>query len=192
MICFAEAGLDAEVRKWTWLGINKDTYARTVGGGTYKWLYEVEHVGFKYHGNSIMAALGLVGLKYLEEDNAYRRQIAAWYDEALAAAQGVERVPVVPGVTPSRHLYQVMVDRRDAVMAAMNARGVYPGVHYRDNTLYPMYAEASGTCPRARRASERLVSLPLHLRLSEADVARVGEALVASVEETGGPGRARD
>src|SRR5581483_4825355 len=70
MICFADAALDAEVRKWTWLGINKDTYARTLGGGTYKWLYDVEHVGFKYHGNSIMAALGLVGLKYLEPDNA--------------------------------------------------------------------------------------------------------------------------
>ena len=272
MICFAEADLDAEVRKWTWLGINKDTYARTVGGGTYKWLYEVEHVGYKYHGNSIMAGIGLVSLRYLDQDNAYRRQIAAWYSALLAGQPGVEiipvtagcessrhlfqiqvddrdevmvalnavdiypgvhyrdntlyrmyaggppcpraerasgrlislpmhmrltrrdveRVPVLPGVTPSRHLYQVMVDRRDAVMAAMNARGVYPGVHYRDNTLYPMYAEAAGTCPRARRASERLVSLPLHLRLSEADVARVGEALVASVEEAGGPGRARD
>jgi hypothetical protein len=26
MICFAEAKLDSEVRKWTWLGIDKDTF----------------------------------------------------------------------------------------------------------------------------------------------------------------------
>jgi dTDP-4-amino-4,6-dideoxygalactose transaminase len=87
MICFAEPELDAEVRKWAWLGIDRDTYARTQRTGSYRWLYEVEHVGFKYHGNSVMAALGLVGLKYLEEDNAYRRQVAAWYDEELGASR---------------------------------------------------------------------------------------------------------
>jgi dTDP-4-amino-4,6-dideoxygalactose transaminase len=27
MICFREARLDEDVRKWTWLGISKDTYA---------------------------------------------------------------------------------------------------------------------------------------------------------------------
>lgn len=183
MICFPDAGLDAEVRKWTWLGINKDTYARTLEGGTYKWLYDVEHVGYKYHGNSIMAALGLVALQYLEEDNAYRRQLCAWYDAELAGAPGVELVPMTAGATPSRHLYQVLVDDRDEVMVGMNRRGVFPGVHYRDNILYRMYAHAEGTCPRARRASERLISLPLHLRLGREEVRRVAEALREAVAE---------
>jgi len=76
MICFAEQHLDEEVRKWTWLGINKDTYARTLEGGTYKWLYDVEHVGFKYHGSSIMAALGLplaagVAFRFRPGDSAF-------------------------------------------------------------------------------------------------------------------------
>jgi dTDP-4-amino-4,6-dideoxygalactose transaminase len=81
------------------------------------------------------------------------------------------------GITPSRHLYQVLVDRRDEVMVALNRQGVFPGVHYRDNTLYRMYAGAEGTCPGARRASERVISLPLHLRLRREDVQRVGAAL---------------
>lgn len=182
MICFAERALDEEVRKWTWLGINKDTYTRTLSSGAYRWLYDVEHVGFKYHGNSVMAAMALVGLKYLEEDNAYRRTVCGWYDEGLAGAAGVERVPMAEGCTPSRHLYQVLVDRRDAVMVALNERGIYPGVHYRDNTLYRMYAAAEGSCPRARRASERLVSLPLHLRLTKQHVERVAMALREVVE----------
>ncbi|MGH9317805.1 MAG: DegT/DnrJ/EryC1/StrS family aminotransferase, partial [Thermoanaerobaculia bacterium] len=177
MICFADRRLDEEVRKWTWMGINKDTYTRTLSGGEYKWLYDVEHVGFKYHGNSIMAAMALVGMRYLEEDNALRRKLAARYDAALEGARGVERVPVAPGCTSSRHLYQVLVDRRDEVMVALNRRGIYPGVHYRDNTLYRMYAYGDGTCPRARRASERIISLPLHLRLTEADADRVAAAL---------------
>jgi len=189
MICFADPRLDAEVRKWTWLGINKDTYARTLEGGTYKWLYDVEHVGYKYHGNSIMAGLGLVAVKYLEEDNEHRRRLAAWYDEELTGEPNIDRVAMMPGTIPSRHLYQVMVDDRDEVMVRMNGRGIFPGVHYRDNTLYRMYAYADGTCPRARRASERLISLPMHLRLGREEVRRVAAALREAVAEQSGGAR---
>jgi dTDP-4-amino-4,6-dideoxygalactose transaminase len=30
-----------------------------------------------------MAAIGIVQLKYLDQDNAYRRQIAKWYDDGF-------------------------------------------------------------------------------------------------------------
>ncbi|MGD8452874.1 MAG: DegT/DnrJ/EryC1/StrS family aminotransferase [Phycisphaerae bacterium] len=177
MLCLADAALDAEARKYSWLGINKDTYSRTATSGAYRWRYDVEHVGFKYHGNSIMAAIGLVALQYLDVDNAYRRQIAAWYDELLAGTPGLEIVPMSPECEPARHLYQVQVDRRDEVLLALNEAGIHPGVHYHDNTTYRMYAHAAGTCRRAARASARLMSLPMHLRLRHTDVQRVATSL---------------
>ena len=109
MICFADAALDEDVRKWSWMGINKDTYARTTSQGTYKWYYDVEHVGFKAHGNSIMAAMGLVAIKYVDQDNAYRRQLAEWYE--LDARQrsgysgcgdGTEMSTIAPFIPSSR------------------------------------------------------------------------------------------
>jgi len=172
MICLPHAQQDAAARRWTWLGIDKDTFSRTNSDSSYKWHYQVEHVGFKYHGNSIMAAIGLVSLKYLEADNAYRRQLAAWYDERLADLQTVERVAVAADCESSRHLYQILVDRRDEVMVGLNQRHIYPGVHYRDNTLYPMHADQPD-CPHARRASDRVISLPMHLHMEETDVERV-------------------
>ncbi|MBI5651545.1 MAG: DegT/DnrJ/EryC1/StrS family aminotransferase [Chloroflexi bacterium] len=181
MICYADARLDAEARKWTWLGINKDTYTRTAAQGTYKWHYDVEHEGFKYHGNSIMAAIGLVSLKYLDQDNAYRREICNWYDELLTREPRIERVPVAPGCVSARHLYQVMVERRDEVMLALNDSKIYPGVHYRDNTTYRMYVYARGTVPHTARASDRLISLPLHLRLTHTDVQRIARTLTEIV-----------
>jgi dTDP-4-amino-4,6-dideoxygalactose transaminase len=178
MICFSDAELDAAVRHWTWLGIDKDTYSRTLSDSAYKWHYQVEHIGFKYHGNSIMAGIGLVSLKYLEADNVYRRQLAAWYDEGLANAAGIERVASAPECESARHLYQVMVDRRDEVMVALNAAQIFPGVHYRDNASYAMYANQP-PCPVAHRASERLISLPMHLKLDRADVQRTCAALAS-------------
>ncbi|MCC6977445.1 MAG: DegT/DnrJ/EryC1/StrS family aminotransferase [Candidatus Melainabacteria bacterium] len=175
MICFNEPELDKEVRKWSWLGINKDTFSRTVSQGAYKWHYEVESAGFKYHGNSIMASLGLVGLKYLDADNSYRRQLAAWYDELLA--EQIERVPVAPGCESSRHLYQILVDDRDEVMLALNDCKIYPGVHYRVNTAYEMYAHAADSVPRASVASERIISLPMHMGVTRLDVERICSTL---------------
>ncbi len=176
MICCADAAMDAAARRWSWLGIDKDTFSRTSSDSTYKWHYQVEHVGFKYHGNSIMAALGLVGLRYLDADNAQRRQIAAWYDEAFAGAEGVGRATVGPGCESARHLYQVLVDDRDEVMVKLNAEKIYPGVHYRDNAFYPMYADQP-PCPKARAASDRVMSLPMHMQLEKSDVDRVAATI---------------
>jgi len=183
MICFREEHFDQEVRKWTWLGINKDTYSRTYGQGAYKWMYDVEHVGFKYHGNSIMAAIGLVALKYVDQDNAYRRQIAAWYDQLFANQPGIRTIPVPKGCEPSRHLYQVMVKDRDETILALNAQQIFPGVHYRDNTEYQMYSYAKAKCPKAAEASATLISLPIHLRLSRSDVERVANTLKTIVKK---------
>jgi dTDP-4-amino-4,6-dideoxygalactose transaminase len=178
MVCFRDSKLDSEARKWSWLGINKDTYTRTHGQGPYKWRYDVEHVGFKYHGNSVMAALGLVGLKHLDKDNSQRRRLAERYSDCLSGFQGIELVPVAPHCETSRHLYQVLATNRDELMVHLNNRQIYPGVHYQDNTAYRMYAASGNSCPRARSASDRLVSLPLHLRMNMDDVDRVARAVL--------------
>jgi dTDP-4-dehydrorhamnose reductase len=173
MICFRDAADDEVARKLTWLGINKDTYARTASQGNYKWMYDVEFVGYKYHGNSIMAAIALVQLPYLDRDNARRREIAARYHTGFAPHAHIGTVPVAADVESATHLFQIRVKNRDALMMALNEDGIYPGVHYRDNTLYRMFAYADGTCPEARRVSDEVISLPLHLRLSDQDVDRV-------------------
>jgi dTDP-4-amino-4,6-dideoxygalactose transaminase len=178
MICFSEAIDDVEVRKLTWLGINKDTYTRTTSDGAYKWLYDVEYVGHKFHGNSIMAAIGLAQLKYLDQDNSYRRQLVDWYRARLSNVSAVRLIPHAANVESATHLFQLRVANRNELMLALNEHEVFPGVHYRDNTEYSMYRYAKGTCPEATRASEELISLPLHLRMSKEDVDLVSDLVL--------------
>ena len=178
MICFADARDDDEVRKLSWLGINKDTYARTAAQGAYKWMYDVERVGYKFHGNSIMAAIGLVQLKYLDQDNAYRRQLAEWYRAELTGHPKVGLVPMTKGIESATHLFQVRVSNRDELMLALNENEIYPGVHYRDNTEYSMYRFGHGTCPKAALASSEILSLPMHMGVSHADVQRIAALIV--------------
>lgn len=184
MICFKDVAYDKIAREKCWLGINKDTYARTNSAGTYKWRYDVEYVGNKYHGNSIMASIGIVQLKRLDQDNAYRKQVAEWYTRGFAPYSDKIKLVYIPEeCDSSRHLFQIMVENRDELMLALNAQEIYPGVHYVDNTEYRMYSYADGTCKNARYASEHVISLPMHLRLTHEDVERIIEAVIHFVEE---------
>lgn len=181
MVCFAEKEMDALARKKSWLGIDKDTYSRMSSNATYRWMYEVDTIGFKYHGNSIMAALGLVQLRYLDRDVAYRRQIAAWYDAQFRGIEGIRLTPPAPGCASAQHLYQVQVEDRDELILDLNSQEIYPGVHYRDNRDYAIFRTEKDDCPAVTRASRCLVSLPIHLGLSEADIAFVAEQTKAFI-----------
>ena len=167
-------------RKRGWLGINKDTYTRTTNTGNYKWRYDVEYIGEKAHGNSVIAAIGLVQLKYLDRDNAYRRQVAKWYRDFFEKwTEKVRLVNIPKGCESSMHLFQIFVENRDEVMLRLNADGIYPGVHYTDNTKYRMYQYDKGKCPRAAYASEHILSLPMHLDLTYEDIRFIAETVIS-------------
>jgi dTDP-4-amino-4,6-dideoxygalactose transaminase len=151
MIRFRDGDNDTQARKLSCLGINKDTFSRMTANGSYKWRYDVEEVGYKYYGNSIIAAIALVQLRYLDHDNACRRQLAEWYEKGLAGAETISMPRITPNSESSRHLFQICVRNRDQLMLVLNQHNIYPGVHYNDNTDYRMYAYARGTCPGAGR-----------------------------------------
>ncbi|PEQ09066.1 DegT/DnrJ/EryC1/StrS family aminotransferase [Bacillus toyonensis] len=171
MICFRNDECDKLCRELTWLGINKTTFDRVGNKGSYKWMYDVEHVGYKYHGNSVIAAIGVTQLKYLDRDNAYRRQIAQWYTDQLGPySSKITVIPQPEGCESAYHTYIIKVKNRDELLLALNQVDIYPGVHYRDNTDYPMYVYGKGTCPHAHEVTEQILSLPLHLNLTKKDV----------------------
>jgi dTDP-4-amino-4,6-dideoxygalactose transaminase len=174
MVCFADEKLDGLCRKLAWLGIDKDTYARSKGGGgTYKWDYRVDVLGYKYHGCSVMASIGLVQLKYLKEDNESRRKLVELYDSLLVENEILKIVPAPHRDECAWHIYEIVVESRDALIEKLCANGIFPGVHYRDNSEYSLYQGEAGKCPNAAAVSRKLVTLPLHLWLTEDDVRKV-------------------
>lgn len=164
-----------KARMLSWCGIDASTESRFTAGH-YKWKYEVEELGFKYNGNAIMAAIAIVGLKYLDVDNDMRRRFAAMYDQGLAAA-GFSTVPNPSGCLSSRHLYQIRHPRRDELLDWLRLNGIHAGVHYRSNTDYRIFWPFSTTSVETEVSSE-LLSLPMHLHLKDSDLERVVSALL--------------
>jgi len=185
MVCFKNKDYDALARKLSWLGIDKDTFNRTNSKGSYKWDYDVIDVGFKAHGNSIMASMGLVALKYLDEDNARRREICEIYNKEFFSLESDNLITPIfhnPECISSRHIYQIRVANRDQVMEFLNANDIFPGVHYKDNTQYEMYSYAQGSCPNAAQISKEVISLPLHMYLTNEDIQKVIDVVKKAVK----------
>ncbi|HTH17122.1 MAG TPA: DegT/DnrJ/EryC1/StrS family aminotransferase, partial [Magnetospirillum sp.] len=145
--------------------------------GSYKWMYSVDEVGFKYNGNSIMAAIALVELGRLDDGNRRRRQLAALYRDALGDIGGLHYIAHRNEGESSRHLIQFVAEGRNELIEFLADRGVGTGVHYRSNARYPMYAH--NQVPFANDVDGRIISLPCHLKLADDDVTHVVDAIKA-------------
>jgi dTDP-4-amino-4,6-dideoxygalactose transaminase len=156
-----------------WCGISKSTFERARTG--YVWDYSVSEAGWKYHGNSLTAAIALVQLRYLESDNQRRRDVVAQYLAQLTDIHHVKPIVHVNEDQSSRHLFQVFAPQRDALMEFLRERDIGAGVHYRPNNQYPMYRY--GKTPVAEKLWQDVVSLPLSLDMSDADVTKICESI---------------
>jgi dTDP-4-amino-4,6-dideoxygalactose transaminase len=154
----------------SWLGIDLDTYERSKGG--YKWKYNVNELGYKYNGNSIMASIAIVQLRKLDSDNKRRREIVEFYMNELYRLSP-EFISFPRFVNPeysSYHLFQLISEDRDELVNFLGEKGINVGVHYIDNTFYSLYSDFKRNNYNSRILSSKLISLPLHLELSKDDL----------------------
>jgi dTDP-4-amino-4,6-dideoxygalactose transaminase len=68
-------------------------------------------------------------------------------------------------------------------MEYLNSNNIYPGVHYKDNTRYEMYSYARGTCPNSHVISEEVISLPLHMFLTNQEVEYIADKVKEAVKK---------
>lgn len=161
---------------------------RTHGEG--KSRYEVLRTGMNGRLDSIQAAILLAKLPLLEAELRTRGQAAGWYEAALGGRVATPRVPA--GSTSAWGIYTILLPDagvRARVQAGMQAAGVPSAVYYPKPLHHqPAYAAAHAAAltaapplPVSEALCGRVLSLPMHPYLSEADVARVAEAVLAKL-----------
>jgi dTDP-4-amino-4,6-dideoxygalactose transaminase len=179
MICCPVKEQDERARRLSWLGIDKSTFARTNNDSNelYKWSYNVPELGWKYNANDIAATIGLVQLKSLDSDNAWRNALYERYFSLLRTKSNIRVFTHKDG--SSHHLMVLGVNRRDSVIAALKANKFAPGMHYLPNYLFPAFQDYDHEdCERTERYACRIVSLPNHLDVTYEDVAKVCEVIL--------------
>ncbi|RRS04403.1 DegT/DnrJ/EryC1/StrS aminotransferase family protein [Aquabacterium soli] len=188
MLVTRDADLAARAKVMRLHGINRDAFDRFTAKVP-SWYYEIVAPGFKYNLTDIAAALGLHQLKRLPGFQVRREQIAQRYDEAFADLPIIRPPrPVHAGDTHSWHLYVIRLSdgttvQRDAFIDSLFADGIGVSVHYIPLHLHPYWKERYDLrpeqFPHSQKAFERMLTLPLYTRMTDADVERV----IASVRK---------
>jgi dTDP-4-amino-4,6-dideoxygalactose transaminase len=156
---------------------------RTHGEGTTR--YEVLRIGMNGRLDTMQAAVLLAKLDVFEAEMARREEIAAIYDAALA---DVLDVPArVPGSVSAWAVYAVLLPDaalRGVAQAALRAAAISSAVYYpRPLHKQPAYAAChdGASLPVSENLSERIMALPIHPDLSDAQVKRVAAVLRAAL-----------
>ena len=165
------------IRKLRWLGIDKDTISRSQNL-KYKWEYDVEEVGYKYHMSDIAATIGLVGLKHIEEDNKRREEIARFYLDNLNC--------ILPDYDlekrmSSFHFVPLFFENREEVYDRLVENDIHPGMHYKRNDKYDCYKNCLkiNKCENAQWYEDHELTLPLHLELTKDDLLKIKSVINA-------------
>ncbi len=182
MLVTRDAQLAARAKVMRLHGINRDAFDRFTAKVP-SWYYEIVAPGFKYNLTDIAAAMGLHQLKRLKGFQERREQIAARYDEALADLPLIlPPRPAHAGDVHSWHLYVVRLAdgatiNRDQLIDSLFADGIGVSVHYIPLHLHPYWKDRYDLkpeqFPHSQKAYERMVTLPLYTRMTDADVERV-------------------
>lgn len=185
MLVTRDAELAKRARVMRLHGMNRDAFDRFTAKVP-SWYYEIVAPGFKYNLTDIAAALGIHQLKRAHAFQQRRAQIAAMYDEAFKALPLVTPQLPAAGDLHAWHLYALRLGDgagvpRDTFIERLFDQGIGCSVHYIPLHLHPYWRERYDLrpeqFPHSQHAYERMLSLPIYTRMTDADVERVVSAV---------------
>ncbi|MCR2745245.1 DegT/DnrJ/EryC1/StrS family aminotransferase [Limnobacter sp. YS8-69] len=169
-------------------GINRDVFDRFTSKAP-SWYYEVVAPGFKYNLTDLASAIGIHQLKKAELFRAKRQAIVDQYNAAFENLPVILPQGAVADGLHSWHLYVLRLSdacllSRDQFVEALYAQGIGCSVHYIPLHLQPYWQDtyklSKNSFPVSQKAYERMVSIPLYSKMTQAEVDRV----VSAVQQT--------
>ncbi|MGB9880667.1 MAG: DegT/DnrJ/EryC1/StrS family aminotransferase [Anaerolineae bacterium] len=146
-------------------------------------------LGYNYRLDEMSAALGLAQLGRIEELLAKREQVAGWYNQRLKDVEGIQIPYIAP--TTTRMSWFVYVIRlapeidRNAVMAALEERGIPSRPYFTPIHLQPFYRRLfgyrEGDFPITEAVARSTLALPFSGVMTEEQVDYVCQALMSVI-----------
>lgn len=138
-----------------------------------------QYVGLNGRFDTIQAAVLLAKWPHWPSEIEARNRIGARYSELL---KNVCVVPeVMPGNTHVYAQYTIRIANRDALGEKLKAKGIPTAVYYpkclHEQPVFAPYGCKLGDFPVSEKASQEVISLPMHPFLSEKDQDGIVEAI---------------
>jgi len=131
--------------------------------------------------DEMQASFLSVKLKYLNQLNKERNEIANWYYHLLKEREGLRLPKIALEATSVFHIFQIQTPHRDALQANLKENGIGTLIHY---PLPPHLQEAyqeleyqKGDFPIAEKIANQTLSLPIYPGLKEEEVEYIAQTI---------------
>lgn len=169
-------------------GQSKDALAKIQPGA---WEYDIIGTWYKYNLTDIAAAIGLAQLKRYAAMLDRRHAIIERYDAAFQPLGIVTLPHQAAQYRSSGHLYLARIpgiaaEQRNEIITKMAEQGVACNVHYKPLPMHTAYRNLGfdiENYPNAYAMFENEITLPLHTKLTDDEVAYVVACFTKIVEE---------
>ena len=163
-------------------GQNKDALAKTKAGA---WEYDIIGLWYKCNMTDIHAAIGLSQIKRYDEILHRRKEIIEYWDKEFRNLPVETVCHYTDEYSSSGHLYPIRLtgkgeEERNRFIEKMAELGAATNVHYKPLPMHTGYQKLGFNIkeyPNAYEQYKNVVTLPLHTKLSDENVAYVAECV---------------
>lgn len=173
MLIVKDKDLVPKAERIRWFGIDRSDKQK----GT--WENDITEVGYKYQMTDISAAMGLASLHEFDEILTHRQRIFEAYKRGLKGASGIKLIGAnSTDRTHAAWLCTALVEKdRIGFMRALRDKRIESSqVHFR-NDRYSIFGGRRDDLPNMDAVEENYIVLPLHLKVTEANVEYICEVI---------------
>lgn len=150
--------------------------------------YQHDRLGMTGRLDAMQAVILFEKMKIFEDEIKRRQAAAAQYDTLLA---DVATVPYIePHNTSAYAQYTIQIDDRDACRARLQEAGIPTAIHYPkpiyQQAAYRHLVPAGFSLPVTELLCERVLSLPMHPYLEQAEIEQVAKMIQSDLQGQSG------
>jgi perosamine synthetase len=146
-----------------------------------------EHIGTNYKLSNVLAAIGLVQMKHIDELLNRRIELAGRYQELLAGAGNIQFPQTTIEGTHSYQSFCLFLETRDLIMKQMREEGIEAQIGTYALHMHPAFAQRQhiihhGPFNGSRYAFDHCLTLPLYHEMAEVDQSVVVNQLLKAIK----------
>lgn len=163
MITTNDEEIYKKLRQLTWLGIEKNTYERSLGN-KYDADYDIKvGNGIKAYMTNPQAVIGLGQLRRLDSMLERRREIQDKYNDAFRGQSWFKE----PLPSHTVQYYTAEFRNRDGLMQFLGENGIHTGLHFKPLSEMSYWKKAVKQPLPGTEVWKRILSLPVHSALTD-------------------------
>lgn len=160
------------------LGVDKDTVQRYKNNRA--WDYDVVTQGFRYHMNTISAAVGISQIKQTKNFIESRQKICQRYNSAFKEIPDL-KIPQTNFLNISPFIYSLRIlnGKRDKLIEFLKTQNIDVGIHFIPVHKHEYFKNCKfGNMEITNKVVNEVLTLPLHSFMKEEHIQRVVKAIV--------------